>query len=56
MCLYLRDKKPRVAKEDITVLKYVKVLTKKSEIASLNLKKKELLDKIAELDKQIQSL
>ena len=25
MCLYLRDKKPRVAKEDITVLKYVKV-------------------------------
>ena len=25
MCLYLREKKPRVAKEDITVLKYVKV-------------------------------
>ena len=25
MCLYLRDKKPRVAKEDITVLKYVKL-------------------------------
>ena len=25
MCLYLRDKKSRVAKEDITVLKYVKV-------------------------------
>ena len=25
MCLYLRYKKPRVAKEDITVLKYVKV-------------------------------
>ena len=25
MCLYLRDKKPRVAKEDITVIKYVKV-------------------------------
>ena len=25
MCLYLRDKKPRVAKEDITVLKYVNV-------------------------------
>ena len=24
MCLYLRDKKPRVAKEDITVLKYVR--------------------------------
>ena len=28
MCLYLRDKKPRVAKEDITVLKYVKVNNK----------------------------
>ena len=56
MCLYLRDKKPRVAKEDITVLKYVKVLTKKSEIASLNMKKKALQDKIAELDKQIKSL
>ena len=28
MCLYLRDKKPRVAKEDITVLKYVKVYDK----------------------------
>ena len=28
MCLYLRDKKPRVAKEDITVLKYVKVYGK----------------------------
>ena len=28
MCLYLRDKKPRVAKEDITVLKYVKVSDK----------------------------
>ena len=25
MCLYLREKQPRVAKEDITVLKYVKV-------------------------------
>ena len=25
MCLYLREQKPRVAKEDITVLKYVKV-------------------------------
>ena len=25
MCLYLRNKKPRIAKEDITVLKYVKV-------------------------------
>lgn len=25
MCLYLRDKKPRIAKEDITVLKYVRV-------------------------------
>ena len=28
MCLYLRDKKPRVVKEDITVLKYVKVSDK----------------------------
>ena len=28
MCLYLKDKKPRVAKEDITVLKYVKVSDK----------------------------
>ena len=25
MCLYLRDKKPRVAKEDITVMKYVRL-------------------------------
>ena len=25
MCWYLRDKKPRVAKEDITVLKYVRL-------------------------------
>ena len=25
MCLYLREKQPRVAKKDITVLKYVKV-------------------------------
>ena len=36
--------------------KYSRLLDKKSEIASLNLKKKELQDKIAELDKQIQSL
>lgn len=28
MCLYLRDKKPRVAKEDITVLKFVRVYNK----------------------------
>ena len=28
MCLYLREKQPRVAKEDITVLKYVKVSDK----------------------------
>lgn len=28
MCLYLRDENPRVAKEDITVLKYVKVYDK----------------------------
>ena len=41
---------------DIVNNKYSKLLDKKSEIASLNLKKKELLDKIAELDKQIQSL
>ena len=41
---------------DIINNKYSKLLDKKSEIASLNLKKKELLDKIAELDKQIQSL
>ena len=41
---------------DIVNNKYSRLLDKKSEIASLNLKKKELLDKIAELDKQIQSL
>ena len=26
MCLYLRDKQPRIAKEDIIVLKHVKLL------------------------------
>ena len=36
--------------------KYSRLLDKKSEIASLNLKKKALQDKIAELDKQIESL
>ena len=41
---------------DIVNNKYSRLLDKKSEIASLNLKKKELQDKIAELDKQIQSL
>ena len=41
---------------DIVNNKYSRLLDKKSEIASLNLKKKELLDKIAELDKQIKSL
>ena len=41
---------------DIVDGKYSELLTKKSEIASLNLKKKALQDKIAELDKQIQSL
>ena len=41
---------------DIVNNKYSKLLDKKNEIASLNLKKKELLDKIAELDKQIESL
>ena len=41
---------------DVVNSKYSRLLDKKSEIASLNLKKKELLDKIAELDKQIQSL
>ena len=41
---------------DIVNNKYSKLLDKKSEIASLNLKKKELQDKIAELDKQIKSL
>ena len=41
---------------DIVNNKHSRLLDKKSEIASLNLKKKELLDKIAELDKQIQSL
>ena len=41
---------------DIVNNKYSKLLDKKSEIASLNLKKKELLDKIAELDKQIKCL
>lgn len=41
---------------DIVNNKYSKVLTKKSEIASLNLQKKALQDKIRELDKQIESL
>ena len=41
---------------DIVNSKYSEVLTKKSEIASLNMKKKDLQDKIAELDKQNQSL
>ena len=41
---------------DIVNNKYSRLLDKKSEIASLNLKKKALQDKIAELDKQIQSL
>ena len=41
---------------DIVNNKYSRLLDKKSEIASLNLKKKELQDKIAELDKQIESL
>ena len=41
---------------DIVNNKYSRLLDKKSEIASLNLKKKELLNKIAELEKQIESL
>ena len=41
---------------DIVNNKYSRLLDKKCEIASLNLKKKELLYKIAELDKQIESL
>ena len=41
---------------DIVYTKYSKLLTKKHKIASLNLKKKELQDKIDELDKQIESL
>ena len=41
---------------DIVNNKYSNLLTKKSEIASLNMKKKALQDKIAELDKQIESL
>ena len=41
---------------DIVHTKYSKLLTKKHKIASLNLKKKELQDKIDELDKQIESL
>ena len=41
---------------DIVNSKYSEILTKKSEIASLSLQKKALQDKIAELDKQIQSL
>ena len=41
---------------DIVNNKYSRLLDKKCEIASLNLKKKELLDKIAELDKRIVSL
>ena len=41
---------------DIVKSKYSNLLTKKSEIASLNMKKKALQDKIRELDKQIKSL
>ena len=41
---------------DIVKSKYSNLLTKKSEIASLSLQKKALQDKIAELDKQIESL
>ena len=41
---------------DIVNNKYSNLLTKKSEIASLNMKKKALQDKIKELDKQIKSL
>ena len=41
---------------DIVNNKYCEALTKKSEIASLRLQKKALQDKIAELDKQIESL
>ena len=41
---------------DIVNSKYSRLLDKKSEIASLNMKKKALQDKIRELDKQIESL
>ena len=41
---------------DIVYTKYSKLLTKKHKIASLNMQKKELQDKIDELDKQIESL
>ena len=41
---------------DIVNNKYSRLLDKKCEIASLNFKKKELLDKIADLDKRIESL
>ena len=41
---------------DVVNSKYSRLLDKKSEIEMLNLKKKELQDKIAELDKQIKSL
>ena len=41
---------------DVVNSKYSRLLDKKNEIASLNMKKKVLQDKIAELDKQIKSL
>ena len=41
---------------DIVHTKYSNLLTKKHKIASLNMKKKELQDKIAELNKQIESI
>ena len=41
---------------DIVNSKYSRLLDKKSEIASLNMKKKALQDKIRELDKQIELL
>ena len=41
---------------DVVNSKYSRLLDKKSEIASLSLQKKALQDKIAELDKQIESL
>ena len=40
---------------DIVNNKYSRLLDKKCEIASLNFKKKELLDKIAEIDIQIEN-
>lgn len=59
---FVFSKKEKETKEEIfervyyiVSIKYSELLTKKSNIVSLNLQKQELLNKIVELDKQIES-